>query len=114
MNSIKAIAIYNKKNNLTTHTYDGKYWMFSYDYGFLNVSEDEKNIIGTRCGLIPYSELRVDEYSKYKTKKITMEELIFKKYGISTCLIYYNIDNYKYYCNLIYKDWFGDDFILIH
>jgi hypothetical protein len=111
MNSIKAIAIYKTKNNLTTHTYDGTYWVVSYPCGFMFLTEEEKYIIGTRGGSIPYSKLRVDEYTKYKTGEKTLEEFIIEKYGISKSFIDSINNEYKYYYNLLFKEWFGDDYV---
>lgn len=113
MQTIKAVAVYKTKNALTNHSYDGTYWSYWYPCGISDVTEQERYIIGTRCGTIPYNEFRVQDYMAYKLGKKSFDEIVIETFRIPKEMLSTYPMQCHYY-NLKLQDWFGDDLINVY
>ncbi len=107
--TITATFVYTKQPALPA-VFSYNHWCITIECNFLYVNDVEKYLVGTKCGTIPYSQQRVDEYEQYRTHTVTLDTVLMKTFNITKQLLE-NEPMRKYYTNLKYKDWFGNDLI---
>ncbi len=107
--TINATFIYTKQPALPA-VFSYNHWCIVIECNIGYVNDVEKYIVGTKCGTIPYSQQRVDEYEQYRRHFVTIDQVMMKSFNITKNIL--EIDAmYKYYYNLKMKDWYGDDLI---
>lgn len=99
MTSLHGFLIFQLPNPYARMVHCGRpLYFLDVPFGLGFITEEEKMCVGTRCGTIPFSMARVEDYYKYKRGIISIPEIIMK----------YNLPQTP---DAIQKLWFGDSLL---
>lgn len=79
MSSLHGFLIYTTPNPYARLVNSGRpLYFLDVAFGLGFVTEQEKMIVGTRCGTHPFSMAKVEDYDKYKRGVLTATDIIIK------------------------------------
>ena len=111
--SIAGFLLFKKPNKFTVQSpVSPNIYIIPLQFGFQELSQNEIQAVGTRCGTLTFHQGRLEDYLAWKRGTKTLQAIVFQNDFMLTLEQYKN--NWRYYHNQQMRRWFGDDLIDVY